>query len=310
MLCLMAIAAAALAGCGSSGSEATTGMSSSERRSSGMVIPALVVRRPGGAGAFVRLTVKGRPYIFKVDTGAARTVVAATVAKALALPNRGARYSATTFGCKTSAQPVVVSDWKLGAATLPATTVASVKSVLAGAKLDGVPISGLLGPDVLSRFGTVTIDFAGNRLILGGNAPSGGHTIPITVKRSKSGKVFVTVQATIRGKTAGYVIDTGSSTPAIESRTTTQLGLQAVGKSLKAFGAACSTTVTPVRIDDWTAGGAKLPATVGVSSRSSFINKTEGKGVVGLIGANVMSAFGEVTIDFADSRMVVGGTAG
>lgn len=57
-------------------------------------------------------------------------------------------------------------------------------------------------------------------------------------------------------------------------------------------------------------GGVKLPATVGVSPRSSFIDKAEGKGIVGLIGANVLSTFGEVTIDFADNRMVLGETAG
>jgi hypothetical protein len=58
---------------------------------------------------------------------------------------------------------------------LPATTVFSAKTLLAGARLNDVPIGGLLGSDVLSRFGTVTLDFAGKRLILGGNAPNGGH---------------------------------------------------------------------------------------------------------------------------------------
>ena len=178
MLGVAGIAAVALAGCGSSDSGARVGTSSSGRPSSGMVIPALVGRGPGGAGAFVRLTVKGRPYIFRVDTGAGRTVVDATVAQALALPDRGAAYSAPTFGCRTSAQPVAVSDWKLGYVTLPAGMVVSAKTVLAGAKLNGVPLGGLLGSDVLSRFGTVTVDFAGKRLILGGKAPRGGAHHP------------------------------------------------------------------------------------------------------------------------------------
>lgn len=308
MLGVAGIAAVALAGCASSGS----GTSSAGRPSSGMVIAALVGRERGGAGAFVRLTVKDHPYFFRVDTGAARTVVDATVAKALAFPARGAPYSAPTFGCKASAQPVAVSDWTLGDATLVAATVVSAKTVLAGAKLNCVPVGGLLGSDVLSHFGSVTLDFAGKRLILGGKALSGGRTIPMKLEHPKTGGIFVTVRATIRGKPARYVVDTGSTNSVIESRTSTPLGLQTVGKSLKAYGATgCSTTVTPVRINDWTAGGVKLPATIGVSARSSFIDKAvESNGIVGLLGANVLSTFGEVTIDFADNRMVLGGTTG
>lgn len=233
----------------------------------------------------------------------------AAVAKALALPARGAAYSAVTIGCKTSVQLVAVSDWKLGEATLPAKTIVSAKTVFAGATLNGVPIGGLLGSDVLSRFGTVTLDFAGQRLILRGNAPRGGRTIPVKVERYNDGKVLVIVGATIGDKTAAYTIDTGSPTAVIESRAATQLGLRAVGKGLTVQGAtACSATATPVRIDNWTASGVKLPATVGLSSRDSFIPKAVG--VVGLIGANVLSTFGAVTIDFADSRMVLGGTTG
>ncbi len=59
----------------------------------------------------------------------------ATVAKALALPARGAAYSAVTIGCKASVQPVAVSDWKLGEATLPAKTIVSAKTVFVGATL-------------------------------------------------------------------------------------------------------------------------------------------------------------------------------
>ena len=50
--------------------------------------------------------------------------------------------------------------------------------------------------------------------------------------------------------------------------------------------------MTPVRINDWTAGGVKLPATIGVSSRGSFIAKAvESNGIAGLLGTNVLSQF-------------------
>lgn len=156
----------------------------------------------------------------------------------------------------------------------------------------------------------MTLDFAGKRLILAAKVPSGGRTIRVKIEHQKTGGIFVTVRGAIGGKPAGYVIDTGSTNSVIESRTTTPLGLRAVGKRLKTAGATgCLVIVTPVRINDWTAGGVKLPATIGVNSRSSFIDKAlKSTGIAGLLGTNVLSTFGEVTIDFADSRMILGGT--
>lgn len=53
----------------------------------------------------------------------------------------------------------------------------------------------------------------------------------------------------------------------------------------------------------------KLPSTVALSSPSSITEQTKGK-LVGLLGLDVLSTFGDVTIDFAGKRMVLGGTMG
>lgn len=190
---------------------------------------------------------------------------------------------------------------------MPATTVVSAKTQFAGLKFRGVPFGGLLGSDVLARFGVVTVDFAGKRLIPGGRAPRGGRSLRVKVLRA-AGEVAVAVRATVHGRRAIFLIDTGTSRSTIDSRAAKRFGLERVGKSQKVSAVTCSTTVTPVRLNHWTAGGVKLPTTIALSSRSSISDQTKGK-LVGLIGADVMARFGQATINFAGQRVVLGGKA-
>lgn len=328
MLGVMGIAALVLTGCGSSGKRSastaaksaststpavaatSTGAAPSSPAASRIVIPAVFTHLKGrGVSAFVELSVKGRSYLFRVDTGATRTTVDYTFAKALALPDRGAATSETSVCRKVPAQPVEISDWKLGGAALPATRIISTRVAGAGRKTHGA-FAGSLGSDVLSRFGIVTFDPAGRRLILGGRAPVGGKRIPMKVGHAPDGEVGLILHATIRGQRVGYEIDTGAGISTIDSRARKRLGLQAAGKSVKIPTGFCgATTFTPVRIDGWTAGGVKLPSTVAVSSGDAITSKSKGK-VVGLLGLDVLSTFGEVTFDFAGRRLVLGGTAG
>ncbi len=202
MLGVRAIATVAVAGCGSSSHHSTTrkpaptsataatggttsGTSTSATASSRMVLPVQAFRVNHQAFAFVELTVKGRPSFFLVDTGASKSLVYPIVVKTLGLP------AATTAAslCTLSLQPVTISDWKLGNTALPTTTVISTKSTFSGVKIKGIPSAGSLGADVLSRFGTMTIDLAGKRLILGGKPPTGGKTLPVKVGRAPDGEV-------------------------------------------------------------------------------------------------------------------------
>lgn len=329
----VAVAAVAVTGCGSSGqrsagrtpaarSETAATSTTAATRLPGVtgpaarppariVVPAAIIRNAQGSvdAGFVKLTIKGQLYIFKVDTGATSTIVDSTVAQALALPDRGPATTLTALCAKSFAQPVAISDWKLGGATLPAMTIASEATGFAGTTYQGLPFGGLLGADVLSRFGTMTLDFAGKRLTLGGKAPSGGQGLPAVIGRLPSGGVIVLVQAAIDGKPVGYQIDTGAGSTTIDSRVARRLGLKAAGKSRKALGIGCSTMITPVRIGDWTAGGVTLPATIAVSSLNGITDLSKGK-IVGLLGAPLMATFGEVTIDFTGKRVVLGGTVG
>lgn len=155
----------------------------------------------------------------------------------------------------------------------------------------------------------MTLDALGKRLILGGAPPSGGTSFSVKVTRISDGEVVVTTPATIHGKPALYVIDTGAGRTTINSLGVKALGHHAVGKSLTTHTAFCSAeTFAPVRIDDWMAGEVKLPTVLAISKRSSTTKRAKTAG--GLLGLDVLSTFGDVTIDFAGQRVVLGGTAG
>ncbi len=78
------------------------------------------------------------------------------------------------MGCIGNAQPVGVPSWSVaGVALAPQTVTAATLPDFGGA---GQPV-GLLGSDVLSRFGAVRLDFTAQTLTFGG--PEG----PATARR-------------------------------------------------------------------------------------------------------------------------------
>jgi hypothetical protein len=113
-------AAVGIVGCGRAARHV-----SSTVRSSGVTVPAL--SGPGSAGAlkFVHLRIEGRPYLFLLDTGAGRTVVVKSVARALHLRLVGAKHGSPTLGCRAATQAARIVDWEIAGRRLPALTVAS-----------------------------------------------------------------------------------------------------------------------------------------------------------------------------------------
>jgi predicted aspartyl protease len=113
--------------------------------------------------ALVPVRINGRgPYPFAVDTGASASLIDARLAQKLSLPDEGTTgllsgVAGSAHGTKTH-----LSDWSIGRVRLPAVPIASLK--LAGP--GGKGPMGLLGSDVLSRFGKVAVDYEHSRLIL------------------------------------------------------------------------------------------------------------------------------------------------
>lgn len=127
------------------------------------VIPVVVIKSGGGATAvFARVVIHGHVFPFLIDTGATVTLVDPAIAARLHLRTVGKphRFCGVT-GC-SAARRVRLRNWSVGGQPLP--DIVASSSPIAGT---GGHAFGLLGSDVLSQFGSVTIDYRNKQLILG-----------------------------------------------------------------------------------------------------------------------------------------------
>lgn len=126
-------------------------------------VPLNVVYGPSGsASILVPVMVERRgPYLFLLDTGASQTVIDWQLANRLNLPVAG------RFGTGTAAvMPptlIQIADWRIGDVDLAPTTVATADLSDLGL---GVRVEGILGADVLNRFGAVTVDLRQGQLTI------------------------------------------------------------------------------------------------------------------------------------------------
>ena len=127
------------------------------------VIPVVVIKSGDGATAvFARVVIHGRVFPFLIDTGATVTLVDPVIARRLHLTTVGRPHTfCGVTGCST-ARRVRLRDWSIGNQALPG--VVGSSAPIAGT---GGHAFGLLGSDVLSQFGSVTIDYRHKQLILG-----------------------------------------------------------------------------------------------------------------------------------------------
>ncbi len=156
LVCLATVLAFATVGGASASAEPADAHAAS-------VVHITVIRsRTGGVLVGAKVFIHGRPFAFLIDTGASKTLINPTIARRLHLKavGRPHRFCGVT-GC-TMARRVRLSHWRVGDQPLPSILVTS--SPIAGTAGFGF---GLLGSDVLSRFGAVTIDYRDRLLTLG-----------------------------------------------------------------------------------------------------------------------------------------------
>jgi len=106
------------------------------------------------------------PLPFALDTGASRSLISASLAAQLHLPARGSAGMLQGVTGTASAENYAVASWRAGSVALPPALIAAIGSPTAGAgaRLRG-PV-GLLGSDVLSRYGKIAIDYDKGLLVL------------------------------------------------------------------------------------------------------------------------------------------------
>jgi len=154
------LAVTLLAGCsGATQDGASDGATSSaDTHAKEREIPLDVAQRSGQTIAFVPVTIQGHgPFAFVLDTGASSSAVDDDIARRLELPTTGERQPISGV-VGTDKVPVVrMTSWKAGDVAL---SVADATVIDMQTPQGSNPrIQGLLGSDVLSRFGSVTVDF-------------------------------------------------------------------------------------------------------------------------------------------------------
>jgi predicted aspartyl protease len=295
----VALGALALAGCGGRARRVQ------HARSSAVLTARLrIYGTAPEAVALANLTLMGHHYVFVVDTGAARTVIRAPVAHTLGLRDDGPPQEFFPLGCRVSSQPVALSNWRLGNTSLRP-IAAITQPLLAAYSFRHAQFGGLLGSDSLSRFGTATIDFTDRRLTLGGNPPTGGRAVPITVLRH-AGAVLATTQVTVDNHRLRFLVDTGSASSLIDSAVADRLGLRTAGHSGTIAGAVCRRNATPIWVHRWSFAGLHRRNVTITRIRDLLPEGYVKHGIVGVLGTATLARLGTVTIDFTRSDMILG----
>ncbi|WP_165986469.1 retropepsin-like aspartic protease [Streptomyces sp. YIM 98790] len=120
-------------------------------------VPMRIVEQDDLILAFVPVSISGQgPFMFALDTGASASVVDEAVADRVGLPRTGERRSVSGV-LGTGEVPVAeVEQWEVGEVALEPGEVTVVDL---GPPRGGGGIQGLLGSDVLSDFGSITVDY-------------------------------------------------------------------------------------------------------------------------------------------------------
>jgi predicted aspartyl protease len=156
-------------------------------------------------------------------------------------------------------------------------------------------IAGLVGTFVL-------VVFTGWGFASVGGARPAQATIPLVILKAKDGETLALARVRIHGRVFPFLIDTGSSKTLVDVALARQLHLRTVGKPIKVTGVGCSETASKVRLKRWSIGGQALPSIV---TTSSMIAGAGGK-AFGLLGSDVLSHFGSISIDYAHGQLTLG----
>jgi predicted aspartyl protease len=121
----------------------------------------IVAEGPEGSTlAFVPVFIDGQgPFSFALDTGASSTLVGTELASELGLADVGPAPPLAGIGGGARGRIVEVDAWRVGDVPLLPKEVVS-------AELPGDDVQGLLGSDILSNFGVITVDYGVGTLYL------------------------------------------------------------------------------------------------------------------------------------------------
>jgi predicted aspartyl protease len=289
-------------------------------------VPITVSSVAGQVAELVNVCIEGQgPYPFVVDSGAGESIIDAHLAARLKLAHDGAVQEYGGVGCTGTAQPVAVPSWSVAGVALDPQDLTA--ATLPDFGVPGQPV-GLLGSDVLSRFGAVRIDFKAQTLTFGGpqgpanrgnpaavHGPIGpspsavltegevGTTVPLTVVLTP-GDISLNVRLRFGGGQARvFTVDTGSSQSVVSNAEAKTAHLAHTDLAQRQT-TVCSTITTPlVRSGRWSIPGVTLHAQLLGSANFGVIGD---QGTVGLLGSDQLQRFGWVIFDYSGGRLILG----
>jgi hypothetical protein len=289
-----------------------------------MQVPIKVSTVAGQVAELVNVCIGGHgPFPFVLDSGAGQSTIDAHLAKRLHLASAGQSTLFAGVGCTGTAQPVSVGQWSLEGVDLVPQQLTSATLPQIGGK--GEPV-GLLGSDVLARFGAVRIDFASGDLVLPGPegeplsnettytgpvgpppAPvltqGGGTTEPLTVS-PLPGDISVSVAVRFgTGPRRNFVVDTGSSQSVVSNSVAKAQSLPRTDLAQRQATVCSVITVPLVHSGPWSLPGQSLsPQLVGDTSFGTIgLGGTQG-----LLGSDQLKHYGWVVFDYTGGQMVLG----
>ncbi len=289
-------------------------------------IPVTVSTVAGQVSEMVNVCIEGHgPYPFVLDSGAGESIIDRRLANRLQLARDGSPSEFGGVGCTGNAQPVGVPSWSASGVTLdPQDVTAATLPDFGGS---GEPV-GLLGSDVLSRFGAVRLDFTAQTLTFGGpegpmppagtadvHGPTGpapsavltqgeaGTTVPLTVVLTP-GDVSLDVRARFgHGPARTFVLDTGSSQSVVAQSLVKSAHLASTDLAQRQP-TVCSIITAPlVHSGPWSIPGVQLhPQLLGAVN----FGPVSLGGTSGLIGSDQLRRYGWVIFDYGGGRLVLG----
>lgn len=131
-----------------------------------------------------------------------------------------------------------------------------------------------------------------------------GQTTTVKVLRGGGGTAMVLVPVTIDGHGPyDFALDTGAGITLIDTELANDLHMPVAGTSAQVAGVGGTQDIIPVHVDSWNAGKIALPAAdIGKTGLASF---NRNSGVRGLLGSDILSHFGRITINYDSGELSV-----
>jgi Aspartyl protease len=290
----------------------------------GARVPVTVSSVAGQVAETVNVCIDGQgPYPFVLDSGAGQSTIDTRLAGRLHLRATGPVTEFQGVGCSGQARTVGVASWSLAGVGLAPQELSAASLPQVGGR--GEPV-GLLGSDVLSRFGAVRLDFLRGALVLGGPEgppptsgtpvvgpvgppPPGvltnggaGTTVPVTVDTTPGDVSLAVPVQFVRGPRRSFIVDTGSSQSVVSAAVARAQRLGSTNLAQRQATVCSTITVPLVRSGRWSVP--RRPLRPQLLDAADF--GTIGFGIDGLMGSDQLKHFGWVVFDYRGARLVLG----